>query len=337
MEPGIIAADSAQWAVKKLIEKGIAGDSLLHDTGLDPGWPWAEQAEISFDQYCILIRRAYELTNEPALALNLSREFSIAELGIMGYAIMSCSTLADAILNSARYWELAGQLLKIQVEIGDPFWSFSMFPANPSVKGQILVYAIEEVLTSNFVAKSFLVNQQVFPDRIEVTYPAPNYTKLYEERFQCAVQFESTRNCYLMSSELARLPIVTSQPEISDYCQRQCDQILSQMTGTDGLVDKIRRLIFNSTRSIPRIEQVASELKVSPRTLHRKLKQRSTTYQEILDEVREEIAKRYLTGTCLTIDQISDLMGFAETTSFRRSFKRWTGMNAARYRTEHQN
>ncbi len=328
----IIAAGSAQWAAKKLIVNGISGKHLLNGTGLDFDWPWRDNAEISFAQYGELIKNAYELTKEPALALNLSMEFSLAELGIMGYAVMSCSNMAEAILNSARYWELVGQLLRIQVEEGSDFWSFSMFPAHPLVSEQILIYAVEEVLTSNFVAKSFLVNQPVFPDRIEVTYPAPSYSELYKERFKCEVKFEAARNHYLMSSDLVKLPIITSQPETAEYCLQQCEQILSQMTGTDGLVDRIRRLIFNSTGRFPTIDQVAVELQISSRTLHRKLKERHTTYQSILDEVREEIAKRYLTGTYLTIDQISDLMGFTETTSFRRSFKKWTGMNAAKYR-----
>ena len=172
----------------------------------------------------------------------------------------------------------------------------------------------------------------MFPEWIEVTYPAPDYAELYKTRFQSGIQFNSKGNRYLFSTDLVELPIVTSQPDIAEYCNKQCEHILSQMTGTDRFVTQIRRLIFNSAERFPGIDQIAARLQISPRTLHRRLKERDTNFQSILDEVREEIAKGYLTGTRLTIDQISDLMGFSETTSFRRSFKRWTGMSAAKYR-----
>lgn len=334
MEDITIVANSAQWLVRKLIEGGFSRDALLRDTALDPDWPWKRNATLSFRQYHVLILRAYQLTGDPSLALNISRQFSLGEFGMMGYAIMSCATLAEALNIAFRFWDLAGQLLKLQVEKSDRYWTINMFSASPLIRGQSFVYAIEECLTSNFAGKSFLVNRRVFPEWIEVSHSAPDYADLYQERFQCEVRFDSGRNRYRMSTDLVGMPVITSQPEMAELCKKQCEEILSQMTRRDRFVDQIRRLIFSASNRPPNIEQISAQLKISSRTLHRRLKERHTTFQAILDEVREETAKRYLAGTNLSIDEISDLMGYAETSSFRRSFKRWSGLNASKWRLQ---
>ena len=71
---------------------------------------------------------------------------------------------------------------------------------------------------------------------------------------------------------------------------------------------------------------------MSPRTMRRRLQERGTTYQHILDEVRIELAKEYLVSTGLSVDQIAGRIGFTEATTFRRAFKKWTGTNIREFR-----
>lgn len=71
---------------------------------------------------------------------------------------------------------------------------------------------------------------------------------------------------------------------------------------------------------------------MSPRTMRRRLQERGTTYQHILDEVRIELAKEYLGSTALSVDQIAGPIGFTEAATFRKAFKKWTGKNIREFR-----
>ena len=70
---------------------------------------------------------------------------------------------------------------------------------------------------------------------------------------------------------------------------------------------------------------IASELAISSRTLQRRLHQEGTTFQEVLDELREELARHYLSATEYSSAEISFLLGYEEPNSFFRAFRTWTG------------
>ena len=80
------------------------------------------------------------------------------------------------------------------------------------------------------------------------------------------------------------------------------------------------------------MEMVAKELAMTVRTLHRKLLLESTSFTQILDDVRCNLAKEYLRSTKLTMEDISELVGFSEAANFRHAFRRWTGSTPAHFR-----
>jgi AraC-like DNA-binding protein len=84
------------------------------------------------------------------------------------------------------------------------------------------------------------------------------------------------------------------------------------------------------------MEQVADKLNMSSRTLRRSLNTENTSFQTIADAVRHDMACRYLQNSQLSLDDIAHLVGFTETTNFRRAFKRWQGTPPASYRRAHQ-
>jgi AraC-like DNA-binding protein len=115
-------------------------------------------------------------------------------------------------------------------------------------------------------------------------------------------------------------------------CQQQCQELLTKLRRNDDLLDAIREIIISSMSQVPHLQEVAARLAMSPRTLRRRLQERNSTYQHILDEVRVELAKEYVGATNLSVDQIACRIGFTEATTFRRAFKKWTGMNIKEFR-----
>lgn len=71
---------------------------------------------------------------------------------------------------------------------------------------------------------------------------------------------------------------------------------------------------------------------MSNTTLWRKLKGENTSYQMLLDQVRELLARRYLQDTILPVSEVAELVGFDDRTNFRRAFRRWTGQTPSEMR-----
>jgi AraC-like DNA-binding protein len=107
---------------------------------------------------------------------------------------------------------------------------------------------------------------------------------------------------------------------------------MAERPGEPDLVRQIRAACLNSSRKFPTAEEMAEQLGLSLRTLHRRLASEDFSYQEILDNMRRTVAIEFLENTHLQIDQIAERVGFSDAASFRKAFRKWTGASPTRYR-----
>jgi AraC-like DNA-binding protein len=182
----------------------------------------------------------------------------------------------------------------------------------------------------------FLVNQEVDLKEICLSYPAPEHARLYEEMFHCPVRFLASENQVRVDASFFSLPVCTANQNVYEYCTQFCEEMLRGLKKSDQFIDQVRNIILTSLNRFLKIGEMAKELGISTRSLNRRLQERNTSYKKIMNEVRSDLTKRYLENTNLSIDQISDLIGFAETTAFRKAFKKWTGRSATQHRKEIQ-
>ena len=97
----------------------------------------------------------------------------------------------------------------------------------------------------------------------------------------------------------------------------------------------IKSLISDSIEyELPRFEEIADRLQMSASTLRRRLLEENTSYQQLKDECREAAAIEHLHRNDMNIQEIGERLGFSETSSFVRSFRKWTGMTPKTYRTK---
>ena len=114
--------------------------------------------------------------------------------------------------------------------------------------------------------------------------------------------------------------------------QETCDRILGEVKTSTGVAGEVYQIIASTPGHSPSMESVAKQLATTERTLNRKLNAESTSFTQILDDVRCNLAKEYLGSTKLSIEDISELVGFSEAANFRHAFRRWTGSTPAHYR-----
>ncbi|HPJ93686.1 MAG TPA: AraC family transcriptional regulator [Deltaproteobacteria bacterium] len=323
---------SAKWLVRQLVSRGISLTEILRETDLSPAWLEDETALISQSQYLRLVGNALDETGDPALALHLGRQPNLGELGIWGYAIISSPTLGEANQVAMQFWELNGALVTIRHHKEGESSIWEIFPAFPMESLRLWIFAVEELLATFFSGCDFLTRQEFQIDEINLSYPDPGHGGLYREMFQCPVLFGMNRDLFRISFPFEDIPTSMGNPQLAAICKQQCQELMTKLRRSDELIGAIREAIIASLGQFPNLGEIAAHLAMSPRTLRRRLFERNTTYQHVLDEIRLELTKEYLTTTSLSVDQIASRLGFSEATTLRRAFRKWTGMTIKEFR-----
>lgn len=331
--PSVIPGSAAQWLIKVLADDGLPLPALLDGTGLAPAWAGQTDASLSPASYARLIGNALAVSGNPALGLSVSRQFNyLSRYGFWGYAVMSCTTLGEALETSIRFWPLTGALVELRTEVSEGLVQVEVVPAFPFVRDAVWQFGVEKFLASSHLSMGWIVDKARPMRGVEVAYPAPAHAARYEALLGCPVRFDAARTVVKLDEESLSLPLVTSEPQLADMCRERCAQALLKLRGEDSFIAAIQEIIWASVNRPPSLDRVAERLGMNSRTLRRRLQERDSSFQRILDSVREAVARDYLTNTDLSIDQIAALVGFSEPTTFRSTFKRWTGQSAAEIR-----
>ena len=129
-------------------------------------------------------------------------------------------------------------------------------------------------------------------------------------------------------------PMPMRDAQTSALCQQQCQLLLARMSKSSGFVDRVRQLIVARPGYFPDIDLVAEKLHMTSRTLRRRLTEEGSSFQQILAEVRYQLAREYLGTSNLPIEEISVLLGYSSPGNFTNAFKRWHGSSPRAYRKE---
>ena len=164
-----------------------------------------------------------------------------------------------------------------------------------------------------------------FPTK-RMTFPftAPVHWRNYERLFNCPIDFDADRMEWHFDAEVLDLPCPNANPITAKICQQVCNVLMTEHPGELELPRRVRAAWLNSPNRFPAAAEIASELGLSLRTFHRRLAEDGSPYQSIVDEIRRSLATELLENTHMSIDEVAERVGFADATSFRKAFKRWT-------------
>src|SRR5258708_6255031 len=115
-----------------------------------------------------------------------------------------------------------------------------------------------------------------------------------------------------------------ANPITARMCAEFCNRMLQSFNDDEPeLVRTVRSACLNGVGGFPSVVDLAAQINVSPRTLHRRLAESGISYQAILDDVRRRLAEEYLRNTALSIEEVAARTGFSEASNFRKAFKKW--------------
>lgn len=265
---------------------------------------------------------------------------TIAAHGSVGQALMSCENLQETVNLLIRYYQIQFPLLDLSYDFDDThcivqlnrFEEDDEEALDDEENGEN--FGAEILFTTLYNNMRQLVNR---PDLSIAFYfdkpkPGNDELKVYHNYLGNKVTFEKPFPQLRLPIEHLNLPITFSNPVMQKFYVQHCEQLLQEIEAKDDIVNQVRQHILATPGEFPSLDQVSEKMNVSIRTLRRKLDQHDTSFQSILNKIREQIATKYLQTTNLTVEQIAQLVGYSDTSNFRRAFQKWTGTTPSAYR-----
>jgi AraC-like DNA-binding protein len=319
-----------------LEERQVDPQVMVAGTDLSLEALYDQQTRVSFREAIQILSNAVDHSPTPALGLLVASRECFSDWGMLGYAIASCRYPEDAIDFSNRFYAATTNLAPMHSREEDGTYVTYVTPTFPV--GRILPFLIEEtfggILNVFRALMAPSTGKLIAPKEVQFSYARPSYEHKYVEFFQCPVSFNCGVNKMIWRAEDARRPFNNHNPTTAKLAVKLCEQWLSETTSEPGLVYNIRCRLLRSPGNFPSPGALATELNTSERSLSRALRKLGTSYQEILDRVREKIATEYLTTSDLRLDDIAALTGFSDAGNFHRAFRKWTGKPPSAFRAK---
>ncbi|WP_436897514.1 AraC family transcriptional regulator ligand-binding domain-containing protein [Acinetobacter gyllenbergii] len=286
---------------------------------------------IPLQEWISLLDEINHQYSKSGLGLEISKHVDPRNFGILGYLLLSCNTVLDALMQFEKYQRLNLETKETTLFFKDNSvvisWEKDIYIKNNSL--------IDELLMAIFVK---IFNQLVYPNSIVIDKIFLNSEKkrpsyIYENFFGCPVEFLDEGASIHISMDSAFLEISSSDPLLNSILTKQADFRLAKFSNTDNFDDLLSNGILKAIKyNTVNVDYVANTIGLSTHTFQLKMKAKGYSFKEKLSLLRRDLAIDFLLNENLSILEISKLLGYREQTSFIRSFKGWTGISPLQYR-----
>src|SRR3974390_612766 len=325
---------SAVW-VKGIADmfaaEGLDARALLVAAGIDPAALEAPDARLPTEQISRLWELAVEQSGNPAVGLAQHHGVGPASFDVVGYTMMSCANLRDAFERLIRYLLILSDAFTMTMDeehIGYRV-TFVLFGGGRPIPRQ----RIDFILVNLIDFFRVISGRDVNPLAIEFPYPAPADPAPYRAAFRCPVSFDAPRSSLLFAGADMATPLPTSNPQLAELHERFAGEFLRHFDHAQTSYRVREVIIRRLPDGEPRRDEVARELCMSERTLQRRLEEEKTSFVQLLDDTRRELADQYLGRLHLSLGQAAYLLGFADQRSFFRACRRWFHVSPGQYRS----
>ena len=312
---------------------GVDADEVMRDAGLDISQfsdPYARLDPIAHQE---LVARAVDITGDVTFGLRFSDYVHPTTFHALGFALLSSSTLRSFVRRWERYHSFITTTGDVSFEENceEPCLVFP--PPSNRLPADVAKTLLEGQIATVLKLIRFMYRPDYLPLRVELMCPAtPGTEAIYEKYLGRNVVNSAKRNVLFFSREDLDVPLPAANAELA----RQNDQVVLAFLARLKRADVVTQAHAKLIELLPSGEcskaQVAAALNMSVRTLHNRLADAGTTYQQLLDSTRQDLAEQYMKQMNVSVSEVAYLLGFSDCSNFSRAFHRWTGHSPSDYR-----
>jgi len=311
--------------------RGIDPTALCGELGLDDlalGDPGARLPLACLDR---LWQRAAERAGDPDLGLHVAETVQPDSFGLLSQLGMASASLGDGLARVIRYVRLLGDASRYQLDVADGVATVTAArdapPAAPIRHRVEFAVSVLHCYARRAVDGDWQVADVFFE------HAAPDRLAEHRRIYGRVPRFGALRSGFSFAAALLARPLRTRNLALAGLLEHLADRMLAELPSETTVAAALRALCLRHgfEHELP-LELAARRLRLSPRTLQRRLREEGTSLHAVLDDARRSVASRLLTQSGLAIAEVAFALGFSEPGALHRAFKRWTGMTPAAFR-----
>jgi len=310
------------WVFARVSRESARTQEVLLREGIGPTEYFNPETRLRHSVVMALLRLNVD-AGDVDIGLRAGDGVQPGDFATLEYAARSCPTLKDAIVSFSRYVTLLHEAAEIKlIDEGEHvIWRHGItdgVPQPPAANDFVMA-------ACNAFARTYC---NVYEPPLEVwfAHPEPASRAPHERLFRTHLRFRAPHNAFVLTHKQLAVPLTLSHPGLRSEYEKHAEELLARIRDGSGIAEAVRRVLLADLRTgTSTMTTTARKLSMSVATLRRRLHEAGAAYASVLDEVRYDLAKKYLLDPGVTTSDVAFLLGFQDASAFSKAFRRWTG------------
>lgn len=262
-------------------------------------------------------------SGHPNFGLRTGVRAGHAAVNMAGMFLAASATLGEGFARVFRFYRVMNDAQTVHWETTPDF--LGGWLTVREVPYAVPRHATEFAFAWSVVTARAVTGVDLAPTLVAFEHDAPADRAEHDALFRCPVRFNQHRSEVRFDPAVAALPVRTADPALVEILESHARAVLARLPPKQGLVPRVRDAAARALPSGAALEDIAASLRLSPRSLQRRLRDEGTTYADVLDEVRRALALDALRDPARGAAEVGFALGFSDPSAFHKAFVRWTG------------
>lgn len=321
--------------VHHLVQLGYDVTPALRKVGLSVDSLNLPHARVDRGQVTRVMKELTLVTGRTDLGFELGLVINLATADVVGQLLLSSATLAEGLQRAARFFALLTPSFRTQVTPLDG--GFHRLLCEPSVPlpYDLAIQGLETLAVALHRLILFLMQEKSVPVTLEASWAAPPHAARYRDLKGLRPRFGTSHHpqfIMTLGAGLADAPLPMANPMAVEEAERSCRQLLDELTHGGSWGDWVARMLRDVDGYFPSQSDLASQLRISAKTLTRHLAKEGKTYRSLATEVRHQRSRNLLETSTRSLADIAQTLGYSDAANFGRAFRQIEGITPGEYR-----
>lgn len=316
---------------------GTSLDAVLQHLGLSPEALRQPDAMIPFAQVDRLVQALVARTGRADLAVDLGQALSASSHSFVGFGMLNCQTLDQALRFEAQYFRLVMPSFRMRYRSGPDAGQILITPV-VAMSHVCLAFHLETIAMAALRELSDLTAGRRPPCRLQLSIPEPPHAARYAALGDVAVQFAAINQPGVAVQILAdprAVALTMADANARQVAEARCRARVQRTTASHTFADWVEMMLREAAEALPSLGELAASLNMSQRTLNRYLGNEGASYRALAGRVQHELACARLTDGNRSVTEVAYSLGFADTSNFARAFRARAGCSPSTYQRQH--
>jgi AraC-like DNA-binding protein len=266
---------------------------------------------------------AARASGHPQFGLRTGERAGSGAINVAGMFLAASATLGEGFRRISQFYRVMNDAQTVHWE-DTPTW-FGGWLTVREVPYGVPLHATEFAFAWSVVTARAVTGVDVSPTLVAFEHDAPADLSEHERVFRCPVRFGCHRSEVRYDPSVAHLPVRSADPALVEILESHARAVLARLPTRQGLVPRVREAVARALPTGAGLDDIAASLRLSARSLQRRLRDEGTTYADVVDEVRRAMALDALREPTRGVSEVGFALGFSDASAFHKAFVRWTG------------